>query len=177
MLIIRQLLQDTLESIELLHKNDRNTQALILLYSGIDTLAWLGAPGDTTRTVFRQWVDQYLLPGTRLGCSSYDLYSARCGLLHTHAAESASTTTGSARQIWYWTGQQFQQLLQYEVGNRADVVLVRFSDLIVAFVQGAERFVGDLLQDAPRAARAQERLGSGWRGFLRLLRHNTHVRA
>ena len=157
MLIIHQLLHDTLESIELLHKNDRNTQALILLYSGIDTLAWLGTPGDTTRTVFRQWVDQYLLPGTSLGCSSDDLYSARCGLLHTHAAESASTATGSARQIWYWTGQQSQKLLQYEVGNRTDVVLVRFSDLVTAFVQGAERFIADLQKDAPRAAHAQEK--------------------
>jgi hypothetical protein len=164
LVIVYQLLHDTLDAIALLHKSDRITQALILLYSAIDTLAWLGTPGDTTRTAFREWVDQYVLSGSSLACTSEDLYSARCGLLHTHTAESSSMARRNARQIWYWTGEKSRQLLEHEVGNRTDVVLVRVSDLVAAVAKGGERFVGDLAQDPARAALAQQkaRLWLAW---------------
>lgn len=159
MLIVEQLVHDTLEAIALLNKHDRNTQALILLYSAIDTLAWLGTPApQTTGAAFRQWVDQYVLAGSNLPCTSHDLYSARCGLLHTHTAESSSTATGAARQIWYWTGENSRKFLQYQAGNRTDVVLVRFADLVAAFLQGAERFWQDLAGDAVRRTPAEEKV-------------------
>src|SRR5262245_54852320 len=94
---------DTLDVLNLLQRSGHQTQLLIVLYSAIDTMAWVGLKeGDVTRTDFKMWVDRYLLPGTPLRCNSDDLYSARCSLLHSHAAESSSTRKGKARQTWYY---------------------------------------------------------------------------
>ncbi len=158
MIILLQLVHDTVDAIALLHKNERITQALILLYSAIDTMSWLDTPNPhTTATAFRQWVDQYLLPNPRLPCTSADLYSARCGLLHTHTAESASTIAGSAREIWYWTGKESLDLLKYQAAGRTDVTFVRFSDLVEAFADAAERFAMALDQHPTRAKAAQDK--------------------
>ncbi len=59
MLLVEQFAYDTVESIALLHKQDKLTQSLILLYSAIDPLAWLWVPNPSApRPVFRPWVDQ-----------------------------------------------------------------------------------------------------------------------
>jgi hypothetical protein len=58
--------------------------ALILIYSGIDTVGWLDSSEDyATRTSFMKWVDAYLLQAKPLQCTALELYAARCGLLHT----------------------------------------------------------------------------------------------
>jgi len=58
--------------------------ALILIYSGIDTVGWIDSTDDyATRTSFINWVDAYLLKAKQLQCTALDLYAARCGLLHT----------------------------------------------------------------------------------------------
>lgn len=157
MVIVDQLILDTLDAIAALQREERYTQALILLYSAIDTLAWLDVTGETSRTAFKAWVDAYLIPGSSLSCTSEDLYSARCGLLHTHAAVSRGTSTGVARQIWYWTGQSSKQLLDHEAQGRTDVVLVRFSALATALVDGWTKFRVVLSGSATRWAQAQEK--------------------
>jgi hypothetical protein len=158
MIILDQLVHDTLDAITTLHRADRVTQALILLYSAIDTLGWLGTPEPrATGESFRNWVDLYLLPDSDLECNAEDLYSARCGLLHTHTAESTGTASGNARQIWYWTGEKSRSLLEYEAGGRTDVVFVRVIDLVAAFVEGAERFAEGFGQDATQAQIAEEK--------------------
>ena len=60
------------------------TESLVLLYAGIDALAWLALPsGDVNGSDFVKWVNTYLLPDSGLQCTAEDIWAARCGLLHS----------------------------------------------------------------------------------------------
>src|SRR5207245_8304759 len=64
---------------------------LILLYAGIDAMAWLDRPAsqrDVIEADFVQWAERYLLSQPSPGLTGEDLYGARCGLLHSHTGES-----------------------------------------------------------------------------------------
>jgi hypothetical protein len=162
MQLLFKFVTDTLEVLNLLQRSDHQTQLLILLYSAIDTMAWVGLKeNDVTRSDFKTWVDHYLLPGTRLRCNSDDLYSARCGLLHSHTAESSSTSRGKARQIWYYGKGRSADFIAQQIGNRTDIVAVRLLDLILAFSNGAFRFIEELAEDSDNSKKAVER-ASKW---------------
>ena len=156
---IDSLAHDTIDSVARLLADDHVTQALVLLYSAIDTLAWLGAPGPkATRTVFKDWIDKYLLLHTGLQCTAADLYSARCGLLHTSTAESDMTVDGSAREIWYWTGPNSRQYLESRAAGRTDVVLVGVPDFVAAFLGASDAFRADLAEDPTQAMIAEDKV-------------------
>lgn len=158
MLVVGEFVLDTVDAIAILHKNGRITQALILLYAAIDTLAWLStADPETSGKAFRAWVDRYMLPRDTLACTSVELYAARCGLLHTHTAESRTTASGTGRQIWYYTGEKSLKLLQYQAADRQDVTFVRFVDLLEAFTDASEQFMNDLKSDPVRRDEAQDK--------------------
>jgi hypothetical protein len=58
--------------------------AMILMYSGIDAMAWLTRPpgvDDVRPSDFTDWVESFLLPNSGFPCAADDLYAARCGLL------------------------------------------------------------------------------------------------
>ena len=133
-------------------------QLLILLYTAIDTMAWVGLEeGDVTRTAFKDWVNEYLLPFSELPCTADDLYSARCGLVHSHTPESNSTNKGIARQIWYYGSGDSEELLRNRIGDRTDVVAVHYINLILAFQEGTVGFIADLDLDPQRGQKALER--------------------
>lgn len=89
-------------SIAMLLEKRHERSALILLYSAIDILGALDtSSGHSTRSSFISWADKYMDPPRALGCSSLELYSARCGLLHALSSETKFTATGVARDFVY----------------------------------------------------------------------------
>jgi len=77
---------------------------LILLYSGIDAMAWLDREvdkSDVTARDFISWCDRYLLDPADEQLRSEDLYAARCGLLHSHTGESRRHREGKAVKLFY----------------------------------------------------------------------------
>lgn len=81
--------------------------AVKLIYSGIDNLAWLSRVHDRPNAGGKDFVDfvsRYFLPDSRLGCSSEELWGARCGLLHSNTAESGISRSGKGRYLSYATG-------------------------------------------------------------------------
>ncbi len=132
------------------------TPGLLLLYAGIDIMAWLNRPEshpDVRRSDFIGWADKYLLPGTGLACSAIDLYAARCSLLHSYTAESRLTREGDAKQIFYAWGvgraEDLQGLIDY-VGTHS-AVAVHIEHLFDAFRLGVERFKEALSNDPDQA--------------------------
>jgi hypothetical protein len=86
---IGRFLVQALRSVDALQKANCYTQGLIIVYSAVDTLAWLGCDEkkrDVDRESFITWVDRFMLPNSALQCNATDLYAARCGLVHNHAA-------------------------------------------------------------------------------------------
>jgi hypothetical protein len=134
--------------------------ALALMYSAIDTLAFLGAPTDikdSRREDFIQWCDQYIVPFPSASDSvaGIDLYGARCGVLHQSSAVSRLGRQAKAREIWYeFKGQSAvnPMLNAAHLPIQLDVVML-FSTL----QQGASAFLADLKRDSARLTNAEER--------------------
>jgi len=83
-----------LKAIDTCLKNELQLPGLILLYTGIDSMAWLNRPKlqpDVRRNDFIYWVNRYLLPDSGLACEALDLYAARCALVHSYTSESSLT--------------------------------------------------------------------------------------
>lgn len=164
---VNQFGMDTVDAVSSLVAANRYLQALVLLYSAIDTLAWVSvSTGDVTRADFCHWVDVYMKPQSELGCTSEDLYSARCGLLHSGAAESKMSREGRANEIWYVTSpHSVVRLRAYAQKAGAQAKIVYFTSLVAAFADGVMQFCDDLALDPVRDAQCSDRI-KRWLRFL-----------
>jgi hypothetical protein len=91
---------------------------LTLIYSTIDIMAYLNLlplQESTQRKDFITWVDTYLLQGSSLICNSTDLYSARCGILHSLTAESDMSRSKKARMLFYSWGRANPAQMQQDI--------------------------------------------------------------
>jgi hypothetical protein len=135
---------------------------LTLVYSGIDTFGLLGADvsvQSANRDTFIAWCEKYILAriltidGEPL--MAIDLYSARCGILHTSTALSDLERNGVARQIWYQFGDKTgvdMMLNRPQIPLRLDV-----TNLAMAFKEGGIAFIQDLKKDQSRLQIADAR--------------------
>ncbi len=109
---------------------------LVLVYASIDTLAW-AVYGHEIHAVKRRFValcDNYLLRESALGCTSLELYSARCSILHSLGWESELSRAGKARSIYYSFGTDDPSLYQkaIEISYPGKFLAVRADDLLSA---------------------------------------------
>lgn len=136
------------------------TPALILIYAEIDHMAWLDRPDthdDVKSEDFENWVDEFLLPGSGLPCSSGDLYAARCGLLHSQTAESKRSRKGSARPIHYYTRDTDPSAIKLYGSLAPDAISVEFEAIVDAFRNAIHRFGTAVASDAGRRTLVLER--------------------
>jgi hypothetical protein len=150
------LVDDLKASIAMLLEALKAKSALILLYSAIDILGALDSPdGVATRATFRRWADRYMKPATTLGCSSLELYSARCGLLHNLSPTTNLTRAGVAREFIYASDRP-----TLPPGGQAPggPFILHAPWLWVTFRDGASRFVVDVMNDASRSLRVDKNL-------------------
>lgn len=150
----------TVDAISKLVKGNLYTQALIILYSAIDTLTWANlSSGDVTQKVFIDWVDKYINPEKELGCTAEDLYGARCGLVHSSAAESRKSRKGEASEIWYATSPTSINLLrEYAKQVNETAKVVYFTDLLEEFVNASQKFCDEIALDETRQQSVNERI-------------------
>ncbi|WP_025562684.1 hypothetical protein [Psychromonas sp. SP041] len=96
-----------IDSVDLLHEKKLLGQCLVIIYSSIDAFGFLDAEESqvkATGTTFKDWCDKYLLSsGVIPGCSA-DFWGARCGVLHTHMAESDLSNRNTVKKIRYVSG-------------------------------------------------------------------------
>jgi hypothetical protein len=132
-----------------------NLPSLILIYSGIDILAWLNLPSNrekNTKADFIKWATNYLLPNSKLKCTADDLYGARCSLVHTYTAESHSSRRGSAKVIYYAWGDGNSNELQQVINKMGyQGVAIHIKELFDAFVNGVKLFKNDLSNSIEKA--------------------------
>ena len=131
--------------------------SLILIYSTIDSLAWLNIPDLTTATSersFCEWLELYLLPCTvSLGCNAIDLYGARCGLLHTRSSISSKSRQGKAKQIMYAWGSRSPDQLQsiLDLHPTETALAVHVTELFEGLVKAFGRFLDAMSKDLARS--------------------------
>lgn len=144
-------LQQLITAIDFCFRERLIAPTLTLLYSGIDTMAWLGLPDnqeDVTREDFTRWTDRYLLPDSGIPCTALDLYSSRCGIVHSMTGESRATRRGVAKRIFYaWGNHRADdlQLILDRIGQ--PIVAVQVDTLVRAFQIAVGRFVKATEQD------------------------------
>ncbi len=149
------------EPIRLLIAECHFPAALALIYSGIDTMAYLGLPEGSNKVKgvdFEEWCDRYIQFPGRENVSGLELYGARCGILHTHSATSSLSRSGKVREIFYDDKANPPVLSNKE--DAPDTVIVSISALMEVFFSGVDRFLVDVFADERRAVIANERLES-----------------
>jgi hypothetical protein len=155
---------ETVDAVSLLIEG--NLQALVVMYSAIDTLAWsMRAEGDVTRQDFISWVEAYFDLKT-LGCEAADLYAARCGLVHSASAESNLSRKGDATPVYYATDPASAAHLHDwvdELGTNAKVVGV--TALLASLITASEKF-SDALDADPSLNDLVSRRVRSWLGFM-----------
>ncbi|MBA7475606.1 hypothetical protein ES707_10978 [subsurface metagenome] len=127
--------------------------AIKLIYSGIDNLAWLTREHDrlnVERKDFMDFADKYLLPDSGLSCSSEELYSARCGLLHCNTAESTISRSGEARYLSYATGLSPEEIGYEHIRpeSRDRYVVVHIDRLYKVYDKSIDRLNQRISQEA-----------------------------
>jgi hypothetical protein len=157
----------TAQSVAVLRRAKLHQQSLILIYSAIDTLAWARRPGgDVTRGDFCSWAKDYMSPATRLGCTPEDLYAARCGLVHSGAAQSRMSRRGETVELWYAVNDASVPRLEAFVKRKGVAAKVlSIPDLLEAFVDGAAAFNSAMNSDAGLKQTVTNRM-RWWLGFV-----------
>lgn len=142
-------------AIHLCLQNKLGTPALALIFTLIDTMAWLSLEEDKVEvrgTDFERWVDEFLLPDSGLVCNASELYGARCGMLHTHTAESRKSRAGAAREVHYaWGNREERQLEARIEASGVNACAVHVQKLHLALTRAIDRFVEALNENPARA--------------------------
>jgi ribosomal protein S20 len=127
----------------------------------MDAFAWLSLPlekANTHRPDFKEWVDTYLLPNSRLGCTSSDLYSARCGLLHSNNAESELSRGGDASEIYYSTDVRGGVMINLMANTPQVPKIIGIHELLRALQSAIDAFEKQLVADSALSTRVESRL-------------------
>ena len=111
--------------------------AVILILSGIDTMAYLGMSADqqeVKKTDFISWADRYIKFPCKEQLTGTDLYGARCGMLHQYGVRSNLSRSGNCRMVGY-LGKSIPEV-QFAQNVSQDLVLVSVPALMTAFFDG-----------------------------------------
>lgn len=132
--------------------------ALILLYAGIDIIASIELKKRNNKISFMHWADAYLIPAGSLACTSLELYSARCGILHTMTAESELSRSGQARAIYYSWGDADPEQLNAAIemsAAKGTAVVLNVEQLSDAFMKAVINWAQEVRLDAVRLQRIE----------------------
>lgn len=145
------------DAIACLRQHDHIEQTLLVLYAGIDTMAWLSVPEEESSGLdFQRWVQDYMLSrnGQLLpNVTAADLWGARCGLLHTGAPESRDFRKGRARKLFYTNNVEIIATMP------TDIAVVSIENLGRAFASALVWFIDDLEANTAQNQIAKEMLG------------------
>jgi hypothetical protein len=133
--------------------------AVILIYSAMDTMAFLGMPADqndVTRDDFVTWADRYIHFPCKEQISGLEFYGARCATLHTYGSESRISREGRVRQIGYFDHGLPE--VRADASISTELVLVSVTALRQSVFTGIDRYLVDLFSDATRRDVAERRL-------------------
>ncbi len=135
---------------------------LKLIYSGIDTMAYLTIPDRSSprslakeqKKHFKLWVDKYLR-FLHPVCNSEYIWEARNGLLHTHGTQSVGVKEGKAPSIYYYA--KNYPPIKGAVSDGEHVIFLSIPTLIREFFEGMDEFIIDVYSDDKKRAVAEKR--------------------
>lgn len=162
-------LENHLRAIRLCVDEHLGMPALVLLYSGIDSIASLDRPAakkKADRWNFTAWCENHMKSKSRLGLTGMDLYAARCGILHANSPDSEISRQGGARRIMYYWGDADPspgRELMKTLG--LPEALIKIEDILEAYTAGIGNFADALMRDANHADLVNKRSGAMFAGY------------
>ena len=162
--VVQEIIKQLNASIKDCIKKELFIPSLILIYSGIDTMAWLNRKKKhpyVGRSDFIRWTKDFLLPNSKLSCKAIDLYAARCSIVHSSTAESKLSRKGEASKIFYAWGEKRAKELQLflDKSSREKIYVIEINDLFNALREGIQRFLDFILKDQEKLRLVSHRAG------------------
>ena len=157
--VINAIYNGICRGIEIAIANGCHGSAVVLIYSGMDSMAYLAMPQDQTDVLdkdFINWTDRYIKFPCKNQLTGTDLYGARCAMVHTYSVYSRMSRKGKARLIGYMDKSVPEVRYNPEVNKQ--LVLVSVPALAEAFFQGIDTFLVDALSDKTRAPVIEARM-------------------
>lgn len=145
--------------IEVAIANGCQGSAVILIYSGMNSMAFLAMPKEQTDVIgkdFIDWADRYIRFPCKDQLTGGDLYGARCAMVHTYSVYSRMSRDGKARVIVYMDKSVPE--VRYNPDVNKQLVLVSVPALAEAFFKGIDRFLVDAFSDKAHAPIIEERM-------------------
>jgi hypothetical protein len=170
--------RDLVAAIEDCLNADRWEPCLILLFVAIDSMAWLerDGEGDVQRKDFVAWAERYMLPESGLQCTADELYSARCGMLHSLTADSRRQRANrdEIRKVYFFRRraddeQSVDALLSIRFAEPRLPVYVNVDHLVHSLKSALGRFSAALNDDEAKWRLVASRVNKSYlgRGTLR----------
>jgi len=147
------------KGIQVAVENNCYASAVILILSGIDSMAFLNMPEsqtDVTRTDFIEWADRYIKFPCSEKLTGSDLYGARCAMLHSYGVVSQMSREGKCRMVGYMT--ETVPEIRYNPEVNKNLVLVSVPALAESFYKGIDQFLVNLFSNKDKAKVAEDRL-------------------
>ncbi len=157
--IINMIQNGIKRDIEIALSNNCLRAAVILIYAGMDAMAFLDMPSgksEVTGDEFIRWADRYIRFPCKEQLSGADLYGARCAMLHVYGAVSRLSRSGKCRIVEYMDKSVPE--VRYNPSGPTDLVLVSIAALKEAFFTGIDNFLVDVFADKTKAEKVEERL-------------------
>jgi len=133
--------------------------AVILLYSAVDAMAYLGMPegkADVTKSDFIAWADQYIRFDGKEQLTGADIYGARCAMLHRYGVRSQMSQRGECRIIGYMS--EAYPPVQYKPSVSKELVMVSVPALRDAVFKGINNFLIQVYSNPSKAKLADQRI-------------------
>ena len=142
-------------------ENDCLASAVILIYSGIDTMAYLAMPegqAEVKPRDFIDWAERYIKFPCKDQLTGADMFGARCAMVHTYSVSSRLSRAGKARIIGYLSKSVPE--VRYNSKLNEEQVLISVPALADSFFRGTDRFLVDAFSDKSRAPLVEVRMRS-----------------
>src|SRR6266704_3639457 len=136
--------------------------SMMMWLATVDILAGLARPSDAAESNgehFREWVERFLLPGSKLKCTAEDLWGARCGMLHTYTPVSRRSRSGRVRKVLFASGRLDESTRATTEMVTGEYVFVISRDVFDAMSTALQRFAHALNTDKDLERRVMVRAG------------------
>lgn len=149
---------ETFESIEFCLNKNYVIPALCLIYSGIDSIAWVAYGDINVKDRFVKFVQDHMYAEKPLAPKPIDLYAARCAILHTMTPDSRLSNNNQAVRICYAYGEADLKDLQDSIQklNPGAFSAVHINDLGKSFRLGVAHFIENDGENTDCTARMQK---------------------
>jgi hypothetical protein len=148
------------EDIEVALANNRLRAAVMLIYAGMDAMAFLDMPAsqeDVNKKDFILWANRYLRFPCKEQITGEDFYGARCALLHSYRVDSRMSRQGKCRMVGY-LDKALPPEVRYAPQISTELVLVSIAGLKRAFFEGVNKFLIDAYTNKEKAITVEARL-------------------